>query len=326
MKSTITLGAITTAVALLLASCGSSGENGTTASSGDYTARGTIKMVVAMAAGGGSDRAGRVVSQGINEIADGYSTVVENREGGGGAVGWSYFYGLRGQPDHLLVAETALHTLPRQDGVDVPFTYADFTPLALFAEDSRMVVAPVDSPYDTCADLIEASTEGRITSGVSGTFGADGMVLTELENAGLEADRVPFGSTGEVITGLLGGQIDFAPGSAAAVRPYIESGDFKGLCTLTEERYTDDDVLADVQTALEQGIDATMVLWRGVLAPADIPDEARDFWIEQLREAFETEAFQDYLASDMLLSTQLYGDDFAAYLDEYDETIEGYFQ
>jgi putative tricarboxylic transport membrane protein len=134
MKSTFTVATLTTCAALLLGGC--SGGEGNTTASGGHTARGTIKIVVAMAAGGGSDRAGRIVSQAVNETASGFSTVVENREGGGGAVGWTYFAGLRGRPDNLLVAETALHTLPRQDGVDVPFTYQDFTPLALFAEDS----------------------------------------------------------------------------------------------------------------------------------------------------------------------------------------------
>lgn len=325
MKSKLTLAALTAVGALVLTGCSTGGGTGG-GGGGDYEARGTIKMVVAMAAGGGSDRSGRVISQGLNEVADGYSTVVENREGGGGAVGWSYFSGLRGQPNHLLIAETAIHTLPRQDGVEVPFTYDDFTPIALFAEDSRMVVAPANSPYDTCADLIDASGDGRITSGVSGTFGADGMVLAELEQAGLTADRVPFGSTGEVITGLLGGQIDFAPGSAAAVRPYIESGDFKGLCTMTESRYADDEILADVETAREQGIDASVVLWRGVLAAGDISDEARDYWIEQMQAAMETDAYADYIQSDLLIETSLFGDDFAAYLDEYDDVIAGYFE
>ncbi|WP_430593490.1 tripartite tricarboxylate transporter substrate binding protein [Humidisolicoccus flavus] len=322
-RTTIALAAVGT---LLLAGCSANGGNGGGSDSDEYSASGTIRMVVAMAAGGGSDRAGRVMSSAVNEGAQGYSTVVENREGGGGAVGWSYFSALSGQPGHLLVAETALHTLPRQDGVDVPFTYEDFTPIALFAEDSRMVVAPVDFPFDTCAEVIEASASNDFSAGVSGTFGADGMVLTELENAGLDADRVPFGSTGEVVTGLLGGQIDFAPASAAAVKPYIESGDFKGLCTMTEDRYADDEVLADVGTAVEQGIDAVVVLWRGVLAPADISDAAEAFWIEEMQKALQTEGYKDYIETDLLIENQLFGDDFAAYLDEYDTVIEGYFE
>ncbi|MGI6878538.1 tripartite tricarboxylate transporter substrate binding protein [Microbacterium sp. gxy059] len=314
--------ALLSASALVLAGCsGSSGGSGGS-SDGEYSPSGTVKMVVAMAAGGGSDRAMRVMSQAINEGAEGYSTVVENREGGGGAVGWSYFYGLAGQPQHLVKAETAIHTLPMQEGVDVPWTYADFTPIALFAEDSRMVVAPADSDLDTCSDLVDST---GLSVGVSGTFGADGMVLHHLDEAGLDADRVPFGSTGEVITGILGGQIDAAPASAAAVKPYVESGDLKALCTLTEERYADDEVLADVPTAIEEGIDATVVIWRGILAAPDISDEAQQFWIDEVKRAVETDEYKDYITTDLLIEKQLYGDEFATYLDEYDAEIQEYF-
>lgn len=322
MKSVFQIAAITITSGLVLTGCSAAGAESV---SEEYAATGVNRIVVAMAAGGGSDRSGRIISQILNENEDGYSTVVENREGGGGAVGWSYFSALTGQPDNLLVAETALHTLPLQDGVDVPFTYKDFTPIALFAEDSRMVVAPISSPYDTCSDLIDAGASAGLLSGISGTFGPDGMVLSSMEDAGLVADRVPYGSTGEVVTGLLGGQIDFAPASAAAVKPYIESGDFKGLCTFSTERYESDPLLADIATAQEQGIDATVVLWRGVLAPAGITDAERDFWVDQLKEAFANPAYAAYLESDLLIPKQIFGDEFATYLDAYDAEIQTYF-
>ena len=314
------LAAGTAALSLVVTGC-ASGET----TEREYSANGTIRVVVAMAAGGGSDRSARAVSAGLNANDAGYSTIVENREGGGGAVGWAYFYGLQGEPEHLLVAETALHTLPRQDGVDLPFTYEDFTPIGMFAEDSRVVVAPADAPFDSCDELIEMSAEQQVFSGISGTYGADGMVLTRLEQAGLEANRVPFGSSGEVVTAMLGGLIDVAPASAASVKGYLESGDFKGLCTLSEERI-DDEVMGEIPTALEQGVEnGTVLMWRGVLAPGDLSEQERDYWVEQLRAAVQYGAFDEYLEADMLTPKELYGDEFEAYLNEYDESIEEYF-
>lgn len=323
MKSKISYIAAGTIAALALGACGNGGGGGSSAADDEYSPSGTIRMVVAMAAGGGSDRAMRVMSSAINENADGYNTVVENREGGGGAVGWSYVHGLAGEPNHLVKAETAIHTLPLQEGVDVNWTYADFTPIAMFAEDSRMVVAPADSPYNTCSDLVETSDE--LSAGVSGTFGADGMVLHHLTEAGVDADEVPFGSTGEVVTALLGGQIDFAGASAAAVKQYIEAGDMKGLCTFSEERYADDEVLGDVETAAEQGIDGTVVLWRGILAPPEISDAARDFWVSEIQNAVETDTYHEYIETDLLIEKQLYGEEFEEYLAEYDAQIQEYF-
>ncbi|HIX00453.1 MAG TPA: tripartite tricarboxylate transporter substrate binding protein [Candidatus Nesterenkonia stercoripullorum] len=323
MKRTVTLLAAGAASAgLVLSGCSGSSE---AAEEEDYSASGTIRVVVSMAAGGGSDRATRAMSEAMNEGAEGYNTVVENREGGGGAVGWSYIHSLAGEPQHLVKAETAIHTLPLQDGVDVDWTYKDFTPIGMFAEDSRMLVAAGDSEYDTCADVIEASKTEDIFSGVSGTYGADGMVLHHMDSAGLESNTVPYGSSGEVTTGLLGGQIDIAPASAASVEQYIEAGEMKGLCTFGTERYSDNETLADIETAEEQGIDGTVILWRGFLAPPDISESARDFWVDEMKRAVETDTYDEYIESDLLVEKQLYGDEFEEYLDDYDAEIQEYF-
>lgn len=322
MKRTVTLLAASAAsVSLVMTGC----SGGSEASEEDYSASGTIRLVVTMAAGGGSDRATRAMSEAMNEGASGYNSVVENREGGGGAVGWSYIHSQAGEPQHLVKAETAIHTLPLQEGVNVDWTYEDFTPIGMFAEDSRMLVAAGDSEYDTCADVIEASKTTDVFSGVSGTYGADGMVLHHMSSAGLEANNVPYGSSGEVTTGLLGGQIDIAPASAASVEQYIEAGEMKGLCTFGTERYSDNDVLSDIETAEEQGIDGTVILWRGFLAPPGISESARDFWIDEMKRAVETDTYADYIEDDLLVEKQLYGDDFAEYLDEYDAEIQEYF-
>lgn len=321
MKNSMKMIATVSIGSILLTACGDNVDS----DDDEFSASGTIRLTVSMAAGGGSDRATRVMSEALNDGADGYNTVVENREGSGGAVGWSHIYSQTGDPNQLVKAETAIHTLPLQDGVELDWTYDDFTPIAMFAEDSRMVVAPADSTYETCDEIVEASADEEILSGVSGTFGADGMVLHHLEEAGLESDSVPFGSTGEVITGLLGDQIDFAPVSAAAVLQYIEADELKALCTFSEDRYSDFDLLADVETAEEQGIDGVVTLWRGFLAPPELTQDEQDFWIEEIQRAVESDVYADYMQDDLLIENQLYGDEFADYLADYDAEIHEYF-
>src|SRR5690625_2067578 len=59
--------------ALLLAGCtqGGQGQGEDIEENGEYHPSGTVKMVVAMAPGGGSDRAMRVMSEAVNENAEG---------------------------------------------------------------------------------------------------------------------------------------------------------------------------------------------------------------------------------------------------------------
>ncbi|WP_369068384.1 tripartite tricarboxylate transporter substrate binding protein [Kineococcus terrestris] len=288
----------------------------------DWSPRGSVPAVVAFAPGGGSDRSARVLAQALNERDAGYDVNVHNQEGGSGAVGWSTFLSEEGNGNTLLVAEGALNTLPIV--FDVPFTYRDFTPLVMFAEDSRMVVAPADSPFETCADVVAGSGGERVVSGSSGRTGADAIAIDGLVRNGAELDVVPYGSTGEVITGLLGGQVDLAPVSAAAAKPYLENGDVKALCTMSEERF-DDPVLGDVPTAREQGVDAVVSLWRGVFGAGGIADVQREKWIEELGAAMDSEAYRDYIATDLLIPADLRGEEFRAYLDDYDRQMQEVF-
>ncbi|MGW0789212.1 tripartite tricarboxylate transporter substrate binding protein [Streptomyces sp. NPDC002911] len=285
----------------------------------DWAPRGSVSALVAFAPGGGSDRSARIVAQGLNELEAGFDVNVENKEGGSGAVGWATFMAEKGNGNALLVAESALNTLPI--AYDVPFTYRDFTPLVMFAQDSRMVVVGKDSPYGTCRELVEQSRNKPVKTGSSGKTGADSLVVSEFEKNGGTFSVVPYGSTGEVLTGLLGGQIDVAPASAAAAKPYLESGDFKALCTLTGERY-DDPLLGKVPTAQEQGLDAQVTIWRGVLAPDGIAEVQRDYWIKAIHKAMRSDSYRDYIKSDLLIPVDVAGDDFEKYLDDYDKQMQ----
>ncbi|TDC63252.1 tripartite tricarboxylate transporter substrate binding protein [Streptomyces hainanensis] len=315
------LGVASAPLVLCLASC--SVLDTTPPVPDDWTPRGSVPMVVAFAPGGGSDRSARVIAQGLNELEAGFDVNVENKEGGSGAVGWATFLAEQGNGNTLLVAETALNTLPLV--YDVPFTYRDFTPLVMFAEDSRVVVAPADSEFTDCHDVIEASENERVVVGSSGRTGADSLVVAELTEEGGSFDTVPYGSSGEVMTGLLGGQVDFAPTSAASVKPYLESGDLVPLCSMTAERY-DDPVLGEVPTAREQGIDAQVTVWRGVFAAGGIADVQRDYWIAEIERAMESDTYRDYLADDLLIPADRSGDEFAAYLETYDERMREVYQ
>ncbi|WP_083927631.1 tripartite tricarboxylate transporter substrate binding protein [Nocardiopsis prasina] len=301
---------------ILLAGC--TVLNASPAPPDDWTPRGSVSALVAFAPGGGSDRSARVVAEALNDLDAGFNVNVENREGGSGAVGWATFMSEQGNGNALLVAESALNTLPLV--YDVPFTYRDFTPLVMFAQDSRMVVASHDAPYETCTELIEASQDQRVKTGSSGRTGADSLVTAEFERNGGQFSVVPYGSTGEVLTGLLGGQIEVAPASAASAKPYVESGDFKALCTLSEERY-DDPVLGDVPTAVEQGLDAEVTIWRGVLAPDGIAPVQRDYWIDSILEAMDSDTYHDYIKDDLLIPAVLSGEEFEEYLAEHDEEM-----
>ena len=312
---------LTTSAAVLgvltLAAC--SAADGGETTDGEYSPGERVTMTVPFSAGGGSDLAGRATAAGL-EDATGATITVENREGGSGAVGYSHFMGLEGDGTQLLATETALMALPLVQ--DVEFDYTTFTPIMKMGDDYTLVTVVPDSPFETCTDVVDAAREERVVVAVSGATSLDEIVFSLIEDdQDVEFDRVPYESGGEVLAGLLGGHVQVASLNPGEITGQLESGDLKALCALASERY-EYELLQDIPTGVEQGIDVAFAQFRGFIAPGGIEDEAREFWIAAGQAFAESEAYTEYIESNFMQSETLYGDDFVSYLDEYNANLK----
>ena len=321
MKQTSTSRLVTALVAaftsaLLLAACGGGGGGGDGGGgAGTFQPRGDVTMIVPFGAGGGSDRAGRALAAAIEEAAQGVNVNVENREGGSGAVGYSFMLGQQGDGETLLATETALLALPLTS--EVEFDRASFTPIMKVADDYTLLTARSDSALTTCADVVEAAKTRRVVAGISGVTGVDNVVLSLTErDKGVQFDRVPFESGGELTAALLGGQIDVASLNPGEVIGQLRSGHVKALCAYSEQRYSDYPELAGIATAAEQGIPVSFAQFRGVIAPGGLSDAARQYWIDTMNAAVQTQAYRDYITENYLQPNTAAGDEFTRYLDE----------
>ncbi len=299
--------------ALALAGCGGGGDAG--GGGGDaagWQPDGDVTMIVPFSAGGGSDRAGRALAAAVEAAAPDVSVSVENREGGSGAVGYSYFLGQNGNAETLLATETALLALPASG--DVEFTFEDFTPIMKIAEDYTLLVVPAAAPYQSCSDVVEAARGQRVVAGISGATGLDNIVLSLTENeTGVQFDRVAFESGGELIAALLGSQIDIASLNPGEVIGQLDSGDLRAVCAFAEERY-DYGALQEIPTATEQGIPVSFAQFRGVLAPGGITEEQKTYWIETMQRALETQEYRSYVEESYLQPVTAAGPEFVEYL------------
>jgi len=311
--------ATTSVLALSLAACGGGGDSG--GDSGSFQPRGDVTMLVPFGAGGGSDLAGRATATMIEAAQKDLTVSVENREGGSGAVGYSHFLGESGNGNLLLASETALLALPISGQVE--FDYTDFTPIMKLGDDYTLMIVKADSPYETCSDVVDAAGKERITAGISGITGLDNIVFTLTEQeTGVEFDRVPFESGGELTAALLGGQIDIASLNPGEIIGQLEAGEVKALCAYSDERYSDYEELADIETAKEQGIDVSFAQFRGVIAPGGISDPAREYWIETMEKAVETDEYDTYIAENYLQPNTAAGDEFVEYLEGNNDLLK----
>ncbi len=300
----------------VLAGCTTTAGGGT---GDEFTPTGDVRMVVPFSAGGGSDISGRAIAAGL-EATTGVNISTENREGGSGAVGYSYFLSQEGKDNFLLASETALLALPLTQ--DVEFDHTSFTPIMKLGDDFTLIVVADGSPYESCEQVVDAAESGRVVAAVSGATSLDQIVFTLIEqDQGVEFDRVPFEGGGEVVAGLLGGSVDVASLNPSEVLGQIEAGELRALCAVAETRY-EFEALADIPTAKEQGIDVAYAQFRGFIAPGGISEEAKAYWIAAAEAFAETDAYATYLADNLMQANALYGDDFADYLASNSAALE----
>jgi putative tricarboxylic transport membrane protein len=317
-STTITRSVSVTAVALLaLAGCATATEEETadvvaTTVQESFELSGPITMIVPFGAGGGSDISGRAIARGIEE-ATGATVTVENRTGGGGAVGYSFLLGASGKDNYLLASETAMLALPATG--QVAFTWEDFTPIMKLGDDFTIMIASPDSPYETCKDVADAAATERVVAATSGgATGLDSIVLTLVEqDQGVKFDKVPVESGDEALALLLGGTVDIAINNPGEILGQLEAGAVKALCVLGSDRY-EYPLLADIPTATEQGVNVSFAQFRGWIAAPGISQEAIDYWVEIGKQYAESAGYAKYLEDNVMQANLLLGAEFEAYL------------
>lgn len=303
----------------VLAACGSAGSSAEAASGKSFKPKGNVTMVVPFGAGGGSDASGRAIAAGLESVVPGLKVNTENRDGGSGAVGYSYFVSKQGNPNYLLPSETALLALPVS--TKVGFDYTSFTPIMKVGDDFTLAVVAPNSPWKTCAEVVEASKSGRVVAGVSGATSLDNVVFTLVEQTeGAKFDRVPFESGDELLAALLGNQIQIASLNPGEVVEQLKAGKLRALCAFSQKRY-DYPELKDIPTATEQGIDVSYAQFRGMIAPGGISAEEKTFWVDASKKFVASDKAKEYVASNYLQPNALYGDDFTAYLKDNSEQL-----
>lgn len=273
-----------------------------------------VVVVCPWAAGGGNDTIVRAL---VDSAKDKFpkGIAVENRTGGGGTVGLSY--GQNAKPDGYVVTNIAVElvTLP-YTGTGGDLSYEKFAPIMTPNFSCSVITVRADSPYQTLDDLLKASKEKELQAGNSGVGAIWHLATAALEKeAGTKFLHVPFEGGAPMITSLLGGHIDFISCSYAEVYPHVESGEFRVLAALSEERMPE---APDIPTAKELGYDVSIGAWRGLGVPKNTPEEIVKYLESAFMEAAESEKFTEFMNNAMYPINIKGSEEFAKQIEEED--------
>ena len=114
-----------------------------------------VTIVVPAGTGGGADQMARF----IQGVASKHKLlkepiIVVNESGGAGAQGFLDVKDSKGDANKLIITLSNLFTTPMATGV--PFSYRDFTPVAMLALDEFVLWVNADTPYKTPTEYVDA--------------------------------------------------------------------------------------------------------------------------------------------------------------------------
>ena len=275
-----------------------------------------ITVVVAYSAGGGSDIFARLLASSVEkDKLLPKPLVVENKPGGSGGIGYGYVASKRKDPYFLVTVTPSFLTTPLISST--PFNMKDFTPIANFAFDEFTLIVNSGSKYKSVKEVVADAKANpkKITMGGTALGGADSIAHYLIEKAaGIQFNYVVFNGGGEVNAALLGGHIDLALSNPGESLELNKAGKIRLLGVFAEKRLAG---APDIPTMKEQGVDVVYVQNRGIVAPADIPADARKVLEQAFFKYTQTEIFKKYCKDNMLTNAWLGGDAFKKFLEEW---------
>ena len=231
----------------------------------------TIRYIVPVSAGGGSDMVGRTLTERWGTLLK-QSFVVDNQAGGGGVIACQAT--ARAAPDGytLLQGYVATHgTSPATR--KLPYdAVKDFTPIGMIGATPNVLVVNSALPVKTVKEFVDyvKKNPGKLSYGSAGQGSLTHLTM-ELFKQQIDSFMVhiPYRGIAPAFTDIIGGQTQaMFPGLAAAL-PHIRSGRVRPLAVTGLTRHSQFKDIPTLDESGYKGFDAQQ--WYGVMGPANMP-------------------------------------------------------
>jgi tripartite-type tricarboxylate transporter receptor subunit TctC len=284
-----------------------------------------VEFVISTAPGGGSDIYARqwiAIMQ--SEKALSTSVLPVNKEGGAGAVAFTYVFEKKGDPHYIMVTLNSFFTtIITTKGL--PYQATDFSPIANMALDPFYLWVNDDSKWKTAQDFIAEAKTRSITVAGTGSKQEDEVLFRRIEAlAGTKPfNFIPQSSGGTVATALAGHQ----GGVEATVNNPSEGlGLFSAnpkkvrpLCAFTAAQPTAP-AYKDVPTCKSQGLDISdYFIVRAIVGPPGLSATQVKFWADVFKKVFDSADWKKFMNDNGLDPDYRAGDDVKKLFDDYNK-------
>jgi len=251
----------------------------------------TITLIVPFAAGGGTDSIARDVGKLLSEKLE-QPVIVENKGGGGGAIGANFVAKSPADGYTLLFATSTFATNSSLDS-SLPFDPdRDFSPVALIGKGPILIVASKSLGVKNITELLAYAKKKDVNLNFcSAGNGSINHLTGELFKAktGIAMTHIPYKGSGPAVIDLIAGRTQVFFSTVPTILPFIKQKNVDLLAVTGNKRLALFPSTASTQEAGISGLDVST--WWGILAPANTPKSV----VDKLNQAINEITTQDQL-------------------------------
>jgi tripartite-type tricarboxylate transporter receptor subunit TctC len=263
------------AVALTCIGAAGAAEQAASTSSGQAYPTRSVRVLVGLAPGGGTDTVARLMSGKLAE-ALGQSFIIENRPSAGGNVAGEI--AARATPDgHTLIIVTPTHVINPSLYRDLRYdAIKDFSAVARIVDSQYYLSVSNALPVSSLSEFLAfAKSSPKPLSYASSGIGSANHLSGELFRtmSGMNLVHIPYKGGVPALNALISGEVQMSFTSSAAL-PQAKAGKLKTLASTGAKRSS---AAPNLPTIGEAGVPGYEVVgWYGMAAPAKTPKAVID--------------------------------------------------
>jgi tripartite-type tricarboxylate transporter receptor subunit TctC len=262
----------------------------------DYPNR-PIRIIVAVAAGGGVDLSARIIANHLQQLW-GQPVTVENRTGGSSNIAGEAVW--RAAPDGYTLLATPPNILTANAALFRKLSYdpATLESVAIMAVGPNILAVKKDSPARTVSDLIahaKANT-GKLSYASQGN-GSTSHLTFELfkSRTGIQVTHVPYKGAAPAVNDLAGGHVDTMFCDLGTILPLHRAERIRIIAVATARRIA---LLPEIPTITEEALPGFVsTTFFSLMAPPGTPRPIRERLNKAIVAAMATPEVQEKLKS-----------------------------
>ena len=246
-----------------------------------------VTIVVPFAAGGSADLLARILQQHMQPTL-GVPFVVENRPGAGGSIGTGYVAKSPSDGYTLLLGTLSANVINSFLYSKLPYDVErDFQPVSLLVHLPNLLVVNNAVAAKTVPELIAylKANDGKVNYGSSGNGTSSHLSAVMFQLAsGTRMTHVPFRSTADELTSMIGGHIELAIDSMTTLWPQAQAGAVRAIAVTSAQRIAS---APDLPTIGETLNGFSVSGWQGLFVAAGTPRPIVDKLSGEVKRIFD---------------------------------------